>query len=534
MREIDLLPSENRTMSHVLRDQAAHIGDDVWMMFGTEHRTFGEVNASVNRYAHGFARDGVGAGDLVAIIMDDCEEYVYVCLALAKLGAMHLTVNTAYKGPYLEHVLGHSGAPRLVVDPSYVERLAAVLPSLPHLRQVLMRGQTEVSLPRVQVAPLAIMLSDDVAEPDSPAEPGTVMSVLYTSGTTGPSKGAMMSHSYWCYASQAIYKARDVRPGDVFFCPTPMFHAGVWLYNIYSALLSGLGVGIDDHFSVSTFWDRVRLYGATQVQTIGAMHMFIWAQPERPDDADNPVRVWVPVPLPTELWEPFKKRFGVDHLVFQYGQTEVVPVTVGAVGTTTKPGSCGTALPHLQMKILDERDREQAPGVPGEICVRPRVPHTMFEGYYKNAEATIEVWRNLWHHTGDLGKVDEDGELFYVDRAQDFLRRRGENISSFEVESAVGRHPAIAGVAAHAVPSEHTEDELKVCVILKEGAAMTHDELFDHCVENLPYFAVPRYLEFLDEFPLTPSGRVQKFVLRERSMSPSTWDQEVSGLKVSR
>jgi crotonobetaine/carnitine-CoA ligase len=313
-----------------------------------------------------------------------------------------------------------------------------------------------------------------------------------------------------------------------------MFHAGVWLYNIYSALLSGLRVGIDDHFSVSTFWDRVRLYGATQVQTIGAMHMFIWAQPERPDDADNPIRVWVPVPLPIELWEPFKERFGVEHLVFQYGQTEVVPVTVGAVGTTTKPGSCGTALPHLEMKILDEWDREQPPGVPGEICVRPRVPHTMFEGYYKNAEATMEVWRNLWHHTGDLGRVDEDGDLFYVDRVQDFLRRRGENISSFEVESAVGRHPAIAGVAAHAVPSDHTEDELKVCVILKEGAAMTHDELFDHCVENLPYFAVPRYLEFLDEFPLTPSGRVQKFLLRERSLNSSTWDREVIGLKVSR
>jgi crotonobetaine/carnitine-CoA ligase len=354
MREVDLDPFEHRTISHVLRDQAAHIGDDVWMMFGTEHRTYADVNALVNRYAHGFARDGVGAGDLVAIVMDDCEEYVYVCLALAKLGAIHLTVNTAYKGPYLEHVLGHSEATRVVVDPGYVDRLAAVLPSLPHLRQVLVRGQADLTMPKAQVVPLAMMLSDNIGEPVSPAEPGTVMSVLYTSGTTGRSKGAMMSHSYWCYASRAIYKARDVRPGDVFFCPTPMFHAGVWLYNIYSALLSGLRVGIDDHFSVSNFWERVRLYGATQVQTIGAMHMFIWAQPERADDADNPVRVWVPVPLPIELWEPFKERFGVEHLVFQYGQTEVVPVTIGAVGTTTKPGSCGTALPHLEMKILDE------------------------------------------------------------------------------------------------------------------------------------------------------------------------------------
>jgi crotonobetaine/carnitine-CoA ligase len=264
------------------------------------------------------------------------------------------------------------------------------------------------------------------------------------------------------------------------------------------------------------------------------MHMFLWAQPERSDDADNTARVWVPVPLPPELWEPFKKRFGIEHLVFNYGQTEVVPVTAGAVGSITRPGSAGTAMPHLDVKILDENDVEQPPGVPGEICVRPKEPHTMYEGYLNNPQATVEVSRNLWHHTGDLGKMDQDGELFYVDRKQDFLRRRGENISSFEVESAVGRHDAIAAVVAHAVASEYTEDELKICVLLKDGETLSYEDLFEHCVENLPYFAVPRYLEFVDELPITPSGRIQKYVLRQRGVTEETWDRQAAGLTVDR
>jgi crotonobetaine/carnitine-CoA ligase len=535
VREIDLREFENRTMPNVLRDQAEHIGDDVWLMFGEVHRTYNEVNECVNRYSHGLRRQGVGLGDIVAILMDDQEDYVLVCLALAKLGAIHLTINTAYKGPYLEHVLGHSQTERLLVEPKYLSRVHALLPNLPKLRQVIVQGaDTSDPLGNLEVLNLKGLLSDNVGEPSNEVLPSTVMSVLYTSGTTGLSKGAMMSHGYWTYASQALYRIRDARPGDVFFCPTPMFHAGVWLYNIYSALLSGLSVGIDDHFSVTTFWDRVRLYQATHLQTIGAMHMFLWAQPESPDDADNSARVWVPVPLPPELWEPFKKRFGIQHLVFNFGQTEVVPVTSSTVGSITKPGSAGTAMPHLEVKIFDENDEEQAPDVTGEICIRPKEPHTMFEGYLNNPEATVNVWRNLWHHTGDLGKMDEDGELYYVDRKQDFLRRRGENISSFEVESAVARHEAIAAVVAHAVPSEYTEDELKICVLLKDGATLNYEELFEHCVQNLPYFCVPRYLEFIDELPLTPSGRVQKYLLRQRGVSENTWDRDAAGLTVMR
>jgi crotonobetaine/carnitine-CoA ligase len=533
VRPIAIEEVHKRTMGNVLREQAHQIGDDVWMMFGDDHYTYSRANELVNAYAGGLRAAGVGYGDVVALFMQDCPEYVFLNLALAKIGAVHVPINTAYKGEFLRHVLGHSRARMLIADGSLSSRLHNA-GKFPQLKRLVTRGRIEGVPPSgITWTMLEELCEQGAGEPAVDVVAKDVMSVLYTSGTTGPSKGAAMSHHYWYLATEAIYRARDVREGDTFYSPTPMFHAGVWLYNIFSALMSGLRVGIDDHFSVKEWWERVELYGATQLQTIGAMHMFIWAQPPREDDADNPGRVWVPVPLPPALWEPFKERFGIEHLVFQYGQTEAVPVTVGAVGQTVKPGSAGRALPHLEVKILDADDEVCLPGVTGEICVRPKIPHSIYEGYYREPEETVAAWRNLWHHSGDLGRMDEDGELFYVDRKQDFLRRRGENISSFEVEASVGRHPAVAGVAAHAVPSDATEDELKVCVVLKEGETVSHEELAEFCKENLPYFAVPRYIEFMDEFPLTPTGRVQKYVLRERGVTPETWDREAAGFKVT-
>lgn len=240
------------------------------------------------------------------------------------------------------------------------------------------------------------------------------------------------------------------------------------------------------------------------------------------------------MPLPGALWEPFKERYGLDGVFSAYGQTEIMPAATADIGRPAKPGSCGWAQPNLELRVVDEADREVPAGEPGELVVRPRTPESMFSGYYKMPAETLAAFRNLWYHTGDLVRIDEDGELFFVDRTADYLRRRGENVSSLEVEEIMRRYEGVADVAVRSVPADDVEDEIKACVVAKPDAVIDPLELAKYCAANLPYFAVPRYIEMVDDLPRTPTGRVQKFLLRERGVSDATWDRVAAGFEVRR
>ena len=381
---------------------------------------------------------------------------------------------------------------------------------------------------------------DQVPEADgAPVEvdvgPGDLTTILYTSGTTGPSKGAMLANKYWYDATVSTNDRRDIQPSDVFYVSSPMFHAASWVVCIYSALTTGLPVAIDRRFSVSEFWNRLRHYQATQIFTMSAMHMWLLAAPPADDDRANPARVWGPVPLAAELHEPFKARFGIDHLWFTYGQTEALMLTSTDVARPYKPGSAGWARPGIELAVVDEHDQVLPPDSTGELVVRPRSPHTIMDGYWDNAEASLRAFRNLWYHTGDVARLDGDGEVFFIDRRADYLRVRGENVSSFEVESTIAEHPAVAEVAAFAVSAgESAEDDIMIVVILADGAAVTAVELCSYCNEHLPYFAVPRYIDFVTELPRTPTNRVQKYQLRERGVTDTTWDRVDAGFVLTR
>ena len=302
-------------------------------------------------------------------------------------------------------------------------------------------------------------------------------------------------------------------------------------------LVTGLPVAIDEAFSVHSFWDRCRHYGATQVFTLGAMHMFLWQAKPRPDDRDNSVRHATMIPLPEPLIAAMKERFGIETLDQGYGQSEVLGLLHRPdEGKPMKPGSLGQPLDGIEARLLDDDDREVAPGEVGEFCVRPTEPHVIFNGYYGNPEATLRATRNLWYHTGDLGRRDEDGDWFFVDRKADFIRFGGRNISSFAVEATVGAHPDVLQCAAHGVTAAElaSEAELKVCVVMKPGAQLTAEQLARFVNDNAPHFFVPRYIEFLAELPQTPTGRVQKFKLRERGVTPETWDARAAGFRVER
>jgi crotonobetaine/carnitine-CoA ligase len=363
----------------------------------------------------------------------------------------------------------------------------------------------------------------------SPYDPSVI---LFTSGTTGPSKGALLTHNANVRAARATCDLMEYRAGETLFNAFPLFHVNARYTSVVPALwLDDARLVLHDRFSASRFWDIMREEGVTAFNFMGALVMMLFKQPERPDDADNPVRVAYGAPAPVAVLERFEQRFGLQ-LIEVYGSTELAACLENRP-SARKIGTCGRPSPDYEVEIHDEHDRPVPPGVVGEIVVRPREPHIMVEEYWGNPEATVQAFRNLWFHTGDRGRMDEEGWFTFVDRVKDAIRRRGENISSWEVEQVLNDHEAVAESAAIGVPSELTEEEVLVAVVLKEGASLTPEELLDFAQERLPHFAVPRYVRFVDELPKNHAQRIQKTVLREQGIADA-WDREAAGYVVRR
>jgi crotonobetaine/carnitine-CoA ligase len=353
--------------------------------------------------------------------------------------------------------------------------------------------------------------------------------VLYTSGTTGPSKGVVVTQHYLVTGARIVADAYALTPSDVTYGAVPLFHFSGMLGSVLAAVVAGSSAVIDRRFSVTATWDRVRRYGATGVIAVGSMILMLWALPESPEDAAMSLRFLAGAPIPAELHRRIEARYGC-RIVTMYGMTEAFPLAVCGVADDGVPGAAGRTSPLFDVRVFDDDDAEVPRGDVGEIVCRPRAPHVMFEGYFGNPAATVAQWRNGWFHTGDFGRIDSDDNLFFVDRKKDAMRRRGENISSFEVEQSVLRHPAVADVAAHAVPSEVGEDDVKICVVVKPGQAVSHEDLLRHCLDRMPHFAVPRYIEVVADLPRNAVGRVLKYALRERGVTPGTWDREQSSM----
>jgi len=534
---LDLSEPRQRTLGRVLRRQAEAIPDAPHLLSGDARFSYGQVNERANAYAAGFRALGVRRGDTVAFFMRSCVEFVFATHAVMKLGAIWVPTNVDYKGEWLRATLADSRARVLVADAALLPRIAELGRGLP-VEHVVVRGAADAPDLAAERTRLAAFEGLDPKEPDdTPHRYSDTAAVLWTSGTTGRSKGVMQSHNAWLRGAVSGALTSHTRDGDVMYCCLPMYNSAAWVAGVYRALVTGLPVGIDPGFSASSFWDRCRHYGATQIFTLGAMHMFLWQAPERPDDSDNPVRHATMVPVPEPLIDPIKRRFGLATLDQGYGQSEVMGLLHRVDdGTRWKPNALGRPLPGLAFALLDDDDREVGPGEVGEFCVRPTEPYVIYSGYFNDPEATLAAQRNLWHHTGDLGRRDADGDYFFVDRKADFIRYKARNVSSFEVEAAVNAHPAVAQSAAHGIPSAELESEaeLKIAVVLKPGHSLTPEALATFINDNAPYFFVPRYIEFLEALPHTPTGRVQKFKLRERGVTAGTWDARRAGFAVRR
>jgi crotonobetaine/carnitine-CoA ligase len=526
------------TIPGLLRQQADTFGDRLCMRFeGGVDITYGEMESRSTAAANALAALGVGQGDTVCVLMRNHAEMLYTWFAASKLGAIFAPINTAYLGEYLKHQLRTARTRVVVTEEDFAPEIARVAADVDGLAHLVVRGdQSSLEPP----AGLTVHSADSLLAPSGEKLTGSYRAtwtdpgaIIFTAGTTGPSKGVVMTQNYLVRCAEQIWQLRDGRPDDVAYSPLPLFHLNAMTLSVLGPMTVGASGALDQRFSVSRFWDRVRHFGGTQHAILGSMLVMLWNQEQTPEDLDNPGRVMLCVPVPPDIHRKFEERFGI-RLCVAYGLSEAVPVLVSSWDDPPPPGSAGKPNPLFEVELFDDEDAEVAPGDVGEIVCRPREPHVMFEGYYQDPAATMRTWRNLWFHTGDLGRADKDGFISFVDRKKDYLRRRGENISSFEVEQAITAHPAVAEAAVHAVASEFAEDDVKACVLLKAGEELTTMELMDHCVANIPYFAVPRYLEIMDDFPRNPVGRVLKYVLRELGVTPQTWDAEAEGYVIPR
>jgi crotonobetaine/carnitine-CoA ligase len=347
----------------------------------------------------------------------------------------------------------------------------------------------------------------------------------------------MLSHRYHEVLSRQIGICWRRTKDDVVWTPLPMFHFNAIVTAVLGPLIYGGRAAIEHRFSVSRFWPEMNRTGATVTSTLGTMAYLLAHDVDRPEmpksgspEANTTLRLIGAAPLPTEIDDILKQRFGIDTFSGAYGVTEASLVSWQPPGVENKPNAAGVVNDeHFDVRIFDDDDHELPRNTEGEIVLRPKRPHTMFEGYWGRPQATVDASRNWWYHTGDIGRIDGDGYLFFVDRKADYLRRRGENISSFEMERTFVAHPAIKDVAVHAVVSAQGEDDVKVTAVLQEGVTVTEEELCRWSVDQVPYFAVPRYIEFRDDLPRNPVGRVLKYELRDDGVTARTWDREASG-----
>ena len=359
------------------------------------------------------------------------------------------------------------------------------------------------------------------------------LQVFWSSGTTGRSKGIIHSHS-GVLTNADLWLSGRVRQGDVSYVCTPYYLSGAWNCGIWSGLVTGTEVAVDNQFSVGRFWDRVRHFGATHIFTIGAMHMYLWNQPTRPDDAQSGVRHAMCIPMSWSLIPQFKERFGIGRMDQTYGATETLMLLrADDDGTTWPDAAMGVALPDYEVRLLDEDDLEVPVGEVGEVCVRPNVPGRLFLGYLNAGEQTVAGWRNLWHHQGDLAWRDEDGVYYFADRKKDYVRYAGRNISLTEVEGVVTQHPDVADLAAFGVVSAEieSESELALAVVVKAGSALSADDLARFIGDHAPYYFVPRYIEFVEAIPRNAHHKVLRDVLRDRGVSELAWDRRAAGFR---
>ncbi|WP_298817330.1 ATP-dependent acyl-CoA ligase [Chloroflexus sp.] len=518
------------TIWHALQTQAERQPDRILLRFADQQWRYADAVEQSRRAAAVFADLGVRPGDRVALMLGNTPDYLWAWFGCACLGAVTVPINIHLKGDVLHYILEHAGATVLVVEQHLLDRIVALRDRLPALRHLLVRGDG-VSAPNT-LAWHEALRNARLADP-VPVNPTDLHSILYTSGTTGPPKGVMLNHHAYLHSAQLF---ADVMIGatedDVFGTSLPLFHINAQAHTVLPAIYRGTTIALIEQFSASRYWRQLADLGATICNLLAAMIPILMKQPPSPDDRAHRARIAACAATPPDLWRAFEERFGLT-IIEGYGLTETTGFCVANPRDATRVGTFGKPLPGFALAIFAPDDTPLPPGVAGEIAIRPLADNLIMMGYYRQPDQTATAMRGGWFHTGDLGRLDEAGYAIFIDRLKQSIRRRGENISSWEVERAVNAHPAVLESAAVGVPSELGEEEVKVVVVLRPGATLDPLELIKWCEERLAYFAVPRYVEFRASLPKTATERVEKYKLKAEGVG-NAWDREAAGYRIRR
>jgi carnitine-CoA ligase len=517
----------------ILRARAQEHPDRDYLRFDSgPWLSYGEVNRRANRIANALITRGLRKGEAVSCLMPNSVDNLVVWFGIQKAGAVQSPVNLAYRGDFLSWVLNLPRSRFLVISDTHLGELERVQDELPHLEHAIVRATDRASGPHPKVRWESLGELDDGA---SEAEPGVPVSwvddarIMFTSGTTGRSKGAIKQHASDYFSGRSYNNVCQVTADDTFFSCLPLFHSNAQVLASYPAMIAGARIAFVERYSSSRFWAQVTDAGATILNTVSAINYFIWNTPPGELDRGHRVERIMAMPAPKDIYERFEERFGI-RFIEGYGLTETGMVTYHPPGVPPRPGSCGIATPGFDVEVVDHgSDLPVPPGAPGEIVIDMKMPNIVMRSYAGMPEKTAEDFRNLKLHTGDLGRIDEDGYLYFLDRVKDYIRRRGENVSSVEVEQTLLKHPDVLEAAAIGVPAGEgasAEDEIMVCLVAREGCVPDLAAMLEWCTERMPYFAVPRYARVMGHLPKTPTERVRKVELREAGVTSDTFDRE--------
>lgn len=540
MNELPLSNTADRHLGRILQMQAEQNGATEFLITDDQRITFAEAEDISNRLASGFQSLGVKPEDRVSFLMENTPEMILMCLALNKIGAIWVPVCTDYKGEWLLDTLLRSKSTILVTDKEYISRVQAIQSRLEYQHVVILEDDVAN---KNQAVSYETLLNHNPYDVDyNNMSYGDTCAILWTSGTTGKSKGVMQAHNNWVRSTllgaSLMYNCEK---GDIIYCALPLYNSGAWITCVIRALIAGIGCVIEKKFSVTQFIDRITHFGATQTFVVGSMGVFLMGSEEKDNDADNPLREACIVPMPPNLWQAFEKRFDVHLARTGLGQSECLLTLNQEHSDVELPTyALGFPTPDVDVRLFDDDGNEVKKGEAGEICVKPLAPHILFNGYFDDKVATDNAYRGEWFLTGDMARQDpENGGFYFVDRKKDAVRFAGRNISTMEVESVVLRHPDVKEVAAFGIPSKalESEDELKLNVVLTDNAKTIKSEegaisLCEFIAENAPHYFVPIYFEFVDSLPYTPTNKIQKFKLRERGVSESAYNIKQMGFKV--
>ena len=530
-------PRAHWTLPHVLAHQAQHRAQRPFLSWtdAGPALTYAEVNARVNRLAHGMAAFGIARREHVGILLPNCLEFLFAWFALNKLGAVEVAISDAYKGSFLAHPLQLSQSRILITTATLAQRLVDIEDQIPIETIVLVTepGADPAVRPpafrRIRLHRFADLYSDNAENPPDITTPQDPAAVLLTSGTTGPSKGVVMPHSQFYFFAEEDVQLMRLEEDDVYMTGFPLFHGNAQFLTVYPSMIAGAHCVLYPRFSASDWAGRARRSGATVTNLLGATLAFICAQPPSPDDRAHKIRCIYAAPLSTDLAGPFSERFGVREFVDGFGQTEISNVFMTPPGAPRPPGASGVLVDQwFEVRLADPETGEPVPeGQAGELWVRHKHPGIISTEYLGMPDKTIESRRDLWFHTGDALRRDAQGWYYFVDRVKDALRRRGENISSFEVEAVLRSHASVADCAVIGVAADEKagEDEVMAFIVPREGQVLDYAAISAWCDARMPAFMIPRYFDQLKELPRTPTEKVRKKELRERGVGPQTWDR---------